>query len=297
MSNELPLVSIVALCYNHAKYLEEALNSIANQSYANIQLIIVDDRSSDNSVELIQNWIDKNNIDCLFLPHEKNKGLCGSLNHGLKYIKGTYYQFLACDDVMLLEKIEKQVKVLETNPNLAVVHSNGYNINEHGVIGEKLHAKPLFTGDSKIVFKALLSENRISAPAVLIRTEMLPKAPVYDESSIFEDWALWLKLAKNYDFHYINEPLVHYRVLSTSMIRTEHIRKQVGVDAIAILEGYMGGNSEQDTIITKSIARLKEQYDLYDYTLGALLTGKTSLRKFKEALKFRTRIKNYFNKK
>lgn len=297
MSNELPLVSIVALCYNHGAYLEEALNSIVNQSYANIQLIIVDDCSSDDSVQLIQNWMDKNKMDCLFLPHKKNKGLCGSLNHGLKYVKGAYYQFLACDDVMLPEKIEKQVEVLEANPNLAVVHSNGYNINEHGVIGKKLHSEPLFTGKSEVVFKALLSENRISAPAVLIRTKMLPEAPVYDENSIFEDWALWLKLAENYDFHYINEPLVYYRVLSTSMIRTAHIRKQVGVDAIAILRGYMGENAEQDAIITKSITKLKDQYDLYTYSLGALLTGKTPLRKFKEALKLRTRIKNFFNKK
>lgn len=293
--NNLPLVSIVAICYNHAEYLEKALDSIVNQSYPNIQLIILDDCSSDNSVELIRKWITKKQIDCLFIPHEKNRGLCGTLNHGLTYIKGTYYQYFACDDIMMPEKIAKQVKVLEENPTVALVHSNGYKINEKDeIIGDKIHAKPLFVGKSNIVFKQLLSENRISAPAILIRASMLPPAPVYNESLVFEDWDLWLQLAEKYDFDYIDEPLIQYRILSTSMIRTPVIRKKVGEDAIKILSRYLGLNKEYDSIIQTSILNLREKYDLYEYSFKAFWSGQTPLRKLKDKLRIRTRIKNFF---
>ena len=74
-----PLVSIVALCYNHESYLKETLDSILNQTYKNIQLIIIDDCSKDNSISLIKNWIHKNKVECVFIAHKENRGVCKSL--------------------------------------------------------------------------------------------------------------------------------------------------------------------------------------------------------------------------
>ncbi|MBL4649070.1 MAG: glycosyltransferase [Aureispira sp.] len=296
--NNQPLVSIIALSYNHAIYLEETLDSIVNQSYKNIQLIIRDDCSSDNSVEVIKKWIKKNKVDCIFHFQEKNQGICKGLNEALKDVKGTYYQAISCDDVLLPEKTAIQVALLEQNPNLAFIHSNGNSIDENSTIVERLNQKVVREdGVTEDFFKDLLFYNGVLAPSVLVRKSMLPEAPVYDESLSFEDWDLWLNLSLKHDVYYLNEPLVQYRVLSTSMMRSAEIRKRIEKDSIKVLKQYLGHRLDCDAIIEKTIFDIRERHDLYEYSLKALLMKKTSFLKFKQKLRLRTRIKNYLNKK
>ena len=93
------LVSIICTCYNHSSFVIEALESVFNQSYKNIEIIIIDDASSDNSVYLIENWLlDKPNI--LFLKNEENKGITTSFNKASKYAKGEFLIDFATDDIL-----------------------------------------------------------------------------------------------------------------------------------------------------------------------------------------------------
>ena len=129
----LPLVSIVALCYNQERFLEETLDSIKAQTYPNIQLIIMDDCSQDGSVAKIEEWIKKNKVDCKFIAHEKNQGLCRTLNEALEYCDGIYYQAFACDDIMFPDKIERQVREFEkSEEDVMVIFSDGVLIDEYG---------------------------------------------------------------------------------------------------------------------------------------------------------------------
>jgi len=131
MSN-FPLVSIIAICYNHEKYVIETLDSILDQTYANIQLIIMDDCSSDNSVQVINDWIKEKKVECIFVPHIENCGLCKTLNEALNYVNGDYYQAISCDDILMPEKITTQLAIFDHYQSVAVVTSTVIKIDYNG---------------------------------------------------------------------------------------------------------------------------------------------------------------------
>ena len=103
-----PLVTIICLCYNHSDFVVESLNSVINQDYKNIELIIIDDCSSDNSALVIKQWL-KNYPEILFIKNEVNLGNTKSFNKGLQLAKGDYIIDLASDDV--LEKEDTVIDV------------------------------------------------------------------------------------------------------------------------------------------------------------------------------------------
>src|SRR6185436_18882244 len=105
-----PTVTVICLCYNHARFVEEAIESVLNQSYANIQLIVVDDASTDKSAEVIKQLINKHS-SIEFLPLQTNLGNCKAFNQGLARAKGEYVIDLAADDVLLPTRIETGVQV------------------------------------------------------------------------------------------------------------------------------------------------------------------------------------------
>ena len=145
MKGSSPLVSIVAICFNHSSFLLATLNSILNQTYKNIELIIIDDCSTDDSVSIIEQWIALNDVKCRFIAQAVNKGLCTNLNVGLSFCKGEYYQSIACDDLMKPEKIEKQVAFLEqSSQNVQMVCSNFETIDSDGNCLSKAYFKSDF---------------------------------------------------------------------------------------------------------------------------------------------------------
>ena len=109
-----PIVTVVALCYNQEKYVIETLDSIAEQTYSNIQLIIADDFSKDNSSIKIMDWIQNHSdLDITIIQNKSNLGVTKTLNKCIDIAKGKYYQAIACDDILMPHKIEKMVKALE----------------------------------------------------------------------------------------------------------------------------------------------------------------------------------------
>lgn len=214
----LPVVSVVAVCYNHEKYLEETLDSIKEQTYPNIQLIIMDDCSQDGSVGIIEDWIKKNKANCQFIPHTENLGLCKTLNEALEYSIGEYYQLIACDDIILPEKIENQVKTLiKSSEDVMVLHSNSIAIDENGDEISNYGSK--FDQEEITTFENLLHGCEINAPTALIKKEVLSKIGKYDESLQFEDWDFWLRVAKDYTIIFSLDKTIKYRVLQDSLSR------------------------------------------------------------------------------
>ncbi|WP_278009104.1 glycosyltransferase family 2 protein [Flavobacterium gyeonganense] len=104
----LPLVSIICLCYNHEQFVVESLNSVLNQNYENIELIIADDCSTDNSKQVIQEWL-KNHAGVTFVSNETNLGNTKTFNKVLQLAKGDYIIDLATDDILLTDCVEKQI--------------------------------------------------------------------------------------------------------------------------------------------------------------------------------------------
>jgi len=132
---QFPLVSIVCLCYNHAPFVVDSLNSVVNQHYEPIEIIIVDDCSTDNSVGVIEAWLaDKKGIT--FIKNPENLGNTKSFNKALKMAKGDYIIDLATDDLLMPNSIVKQVEKFNTTvyENVGIVYANASLIDEKGVL-------------------------------------------------------------------------------------------------------------------------------------------------------------------
>ncbi len=234
-----PLVTVVAPCYNHSKFVEEALNSVINQTYKKIQLIIIDDYSKDKSAEIIDKWIKKNNVECLFIKHTENYGLCRTLNEVLNFVEGKYIQFFACDDVLMVDKIERHVKLLaDSAENTALVCSNFCEINEKSeIISIRYFSEQFkFPIDPFIAILKGNSEHLITihSPTVLIKRELILEMGGYDESLTQEDFYMWLILTKKYKVLYDKNVLVKYRVLQTSLSRDNIYRRKRAYDCIRV---------------------------------------------------------------
>ena len=128
-----PLVTVICLCYNHEAFVVETLNSVIHQSYAPVELIVVDDFSTDNSREVIRKWL-INHPEILFIANEKNLGNTKSFNKALKFAKGEYIIDLAADDVLMPDCITLQRNTFEKSPykNLGIVYGNAELITEKG---------------------------------------------------------------------------------------------------------------------------------------------------------------------
>ncbi len=232
MSEKLPLVSVVAVCYNHSKFVVECLDSIKNQTYQNIELIIMDDCSSDNSVEVINEWIKVNKVDCRFIAHEENQGLCKTLNEAINYCNGVYIQMVACDDIYSFNKTEVLVKeIIDTDEKVGVVFSDalvfGGNTPYNGKSFIKEYAK-----HTEIIGKDLYSElclkNFIPAMATLIKKEVYDKVGHYDEELIYEDYDFWLRVSKQFNFKYVDVFTAEYRLHENNL----HKRKKTNANYV-----------------------------------------------------------------
>lgn len=218
-----PLVTIGIPNYNYSHYVINTIESAVNQTYSNIEVIIVDDCSTDNSVEVIEEWIKeyKGPVITKFIKNVINLGLSANCNIILKNSKGKYFQPLDADDWILPDKIAKQVSLLERSENTAMVYSNSSVINEEGKITNPDYCARIHYDRNKMpqgkIKKDLLTFNFISLPSVLINTQYAREVGGFDDTLQVQDYYLWLKLSERYDVIYTNEILAHYRVHESSM--------------------------------------------------------------------------------
>lgn len=219
-----PLVTIICLCYNHEQFVVESLNSVLNQSYKNIELIIADDCSTDSSEKTIKNWLE-NYPDIQFISNETNLGNTKTFNKALKIAKGDYVIDLAADDVLLPNCVEKQIDTfLNSNQKkLAIVYGNAEIISEnkqhlryyYEVNHEKKVLKKPATGD---IYSSILSQSSmICSVASMVKREVLDELKGYDENLAYEDLDLWIRTARNYNFEFIDSVLIQKRELENSL--------------------------------------------------------------------------------
>ena len=263
-----PLVSIGIPSYNCSSYILETLESVKNQTYSPIEIIIIDDCSSDDSAEKIKKWIALNGLNNVeFLCNSHNMGLVKTCNLLLNKISGIYYSFLGSDDILLPTKIEEQVAVFEKEDHsLAVVYSDAIVINEKSeVIQEsyfqRIGSVHLPQGD---IFQLLIEKNFIPALSVLIKTSTVKNIGGYDENLAFEDWDMWLCLAQKFRFHGILKSTAKYRIHSNSMMQNDSNVIRFNRSQIAMLKKYFGKNNFIDNLVLKKIKDLS----IYSYYKG-----------------------------
>lgn len=219
-----PLVSIICLCYNHAKYVVASLNAALHQNYKNIELIVADDCSSDNSKEVIENWLE-NHPTIQFVSNKTNLGNTKTFNKALQLAKGDYIIDLAADDILLPDCVEKQIEAFLNSKlkNLGIVYGNAELISEdhkhiryyYKVNAEKKVVTKPASGD---IYIAMLSQtSMICSVSSMVKKEVLEKLNGYDENLAYEDLDLWIRTSRNYQFEFIDSVLIQKREVENSL--------------------------------------------------------------------------------
>jgi glycosyltransferase involved in cell wall biosynthesis len=217
------LVTIGIPNYNYGHYILETLESVEHQDYDNMEVIVVDDCSTDDSVQIIGNWINKYDGPKRFLlkKNKQNLGLTKVCNLLLSNARGKYFQPLDADDILLPGKINRQVKLLEENNAAAFIYSNANVMNERGVVTEDDYLARIHYEKDKMpsgfILDRLLEFNFVCLPTVLINTAKAREMGGFNEDLQVQDYYMWLKLAEKYEILYMNEITAKYRVHAASM--------------------------------------------------------------------------------
>jgi len=222
-----PLVSVVIPCYNHEAYVQESIQSVIDQDYANIELIIIDDGSKDSSVSKIQEMIsscEKRFIRFEFI-HRENKGLCRTLNQALEWSRGDFFAPIASDDRWLTSKTSIQVAHLETHPTTVAVFGSIHMLDENGKFIRTIQR----AGSFKFV-DIFLHQHFLPAPTALIRSAELKKFG-YDPSIKIEDWNTWLKLSQdtNSSLDVLPDVVAEYRRHDNNMSKNIEMMHKEGL--------------------------------------------------------------------
>lgn len=222
----IPMVSILALCYNHGQFLDEALLSIEQISFPKIQVLVADDASQDDSIEKLKIWQFRR-PDWTFVFHKQNKGNCRTFNELLALAQGEFILDFATDDVLIPQEIEGWVKWLKLNPNAAFCYADAWIFSAKSKVdclfSESRKEKEFPTGN---ILGQLFSPDFICPPAVLFRKSALIEIGGYDSDLAYEDWDTWLRLARKYSVCYHSQPVIRYRKhpnsLSASILRNRN---------------------------------------------------------------------------
>jgi glycosyltransferase involved in cell wall biosynthesis len=217
-----PRVTVICVCYNHARFVEQALDSVMRQTYPNIELIVIDDGSTDGSGQVINQWAMRH-PEVTFLLNASNIGYCKTFNKAWRLAKGKFIIDLAADDVLLPDRVEKGVTILETRGHhYGVTFSDAQYIDENNrVIRLHSHRFPHASIPQGDIYVSLIERYFICPPTLMCRSEVLDRLEGYDESLAFEDFDFWIRSSRQFHYVYTPEVLVQKRELPDSLARKQ----------------------------------------------------------------------------
>lgn len=221
-----PLVSVVIASYNHAPYIEASIESVLQQTYANIELLVIDDGSRDDSVLRIQRLQEQHGFD---FRVQTNQGLSRTLNEALARARGTLIAPFGSDDIMLPDRIAKQVEYMTGKPEVGICAGNVQEVDEAGKPIKTPKKSPLRRLDFEDVF--LDRKPGAPAPTLLFRREALDRVGGFDSEIRLEDLLIELKITRSgYYLDILPDVLAQYRVHPTNTYKnyrfmTENVLK------------------------------------------------------------------------
>lgn len=221
-------ISVVMAVYNGEKYLRTAIDSILNQTYPDFEFIIIDDCSTDNTVNILKSYTDAR---IKVVRNEQNLRLPASLNKGLKIARGKYIARMDADDISVPDRFEKQVKYLDDHQDIAVIGGSFQVFNE---IGENLYINKARC-DEKLD-KYYLLPSPIGHPTAMLRKSMtVDEGFLYDEKyTSAQDYDLWLRIAQKHKINNIPDVVLKYRVHNSSISKTRSEEQQLNAANIFI---------------------------------------------------------------
>lgn len=209
-------ISVIMPAYNAEKYINEAIDSILNQTYTDFEFIIVNDGSTDKTSDIVKSYSDKRIV---FVENEKNMGIVYSLNKGLKLAKGEYIARMDADDISLKNRLEKQMDFMDNNLDVAVLGTSIQlfnNDNELSVMN--------FSSNSDFIKADMLFNSCVAHPTVMIRKKILENYSLQYDANYHgrEDFKLWWEISKNSNIYCLQDVLLKYRLHNDQITNNYH---------------------------------------------------------------------------
>ncbi len=240
--NHISTISVIMSVYNAEKYLDEAIQSILDQTYQDFEFIIINDGSTDKSLEIMEKY--KNQDDRIVLMTRKNKGLVASLNEGIEKAKGKYIARMDADDISLPQRFEKQIELMEKE-NLDICGSHFFIVDERS---KYLSARVV---SCRIDFNYMILSRSVpfAHGSVMIKKDFLITHELAYGKTVYnkaEDYALWIEFANNHaKISNVDEFLFKYRHLDNSLSKQNINYKH----ALALSKHYIAIHNKQLNII------------------------------------------------
>lgn len=250
------LVTVLVLSYNSGEFILETLESIKNQSYKNIEIILSDDASKDDTILIASQWFELNKkffVSTKIIQSNENTGTSANANRGLREAKGTWLKIIAADDLLFENCISDYVQYIVNNPNVQVAVSTSVSFkmesNQFKILKRNDYSSEFLYNDrttARQQFLSLIFNYKLSAPTFFLNVDCLNINEGFDEDVVLlEDTALSSKLLiRNIKIYYLNKETVYYRVHESSVSRgaSDWVRKIKESDRKVRYEKYIKPN-------------------------------------------------------
>ena len=225
MKDTYPLVSVVVPLYNHEHYIKIAVESVLSQDYPNMEIIVIDDGSTDNSAAVVEAII-ANSRESIRIIKKQNEGITKTLNLGIRSSRGEYICILASDDYLLPGSITCRVEFLEGNRqklavfgDAVVVDSNGRQVYQSAI--EQLHnGKKSFLKIDTLLASEIVFRWSVPGPVFMARRALYDEIGFYDENILVEDWDFYLRIACKNLLGFIDRYVAAYRIHDSNSYTT-----------------------------------------------------------------------------
>lgn len=246
MLNPTPLVSVVMTAYNSTPYIEDSVRSVWDQSYQNLELVVVDDASSDGTLAILKELSQKSPIPMKVFHNEENQGPNRTQNRAVNLAEGDLIAFLASDDKFAARRFESQVRLFNQDPELKIVYGNGWSFAGDQLIA-RLHdenVKKLLSQNADEILRYLYTHSSpFFLQTALVKKKFLLECGGNDEKVLADDWVLnirfFQRLQRLGGFAFVDEDLAYYRIhdrnLHKNFSRQITLKKEV-------IEGYTPGS-------------------------------------------------------
>ena len=273
----MPKVSINIPCFNSEKYIAETLQSVLSQTFEDFEIILVNDGSTDKTEEIIKTFSDPR----IKYYYQKNMGLGNTRNRQLALSSGDFIAFLDHDDIWLPTKLEKQIPLFENQPKVGLVYCDTIFFNDKGDVNRLYNNRVPLRGN---VFRQILKDYFLAMPSVVIRKKALDsQQQLFDDNfSMSEERDLFTRIAYDWDFDYVGEPLAKWRMHSKSLTfsKRELVSRETELTIAKFIEIYPNFESEYKSELVAMKVLNQYHYALLDWEKGHSQNARSRLKPF-----------------
>lgn len=242
------LVSVVITCYNYGKYLSQAIDSVLRQTSPCLEVIVVNDGSTDNTDEVMAQF---EGIEHIKYIKQHNAGQANAKNTGIRHARGEFIAFLDADDVWCEEKLEKQMECFKNN-RVGVVYCRARYLDDSNEEFSYEMTAPYLQPRRGSVTQWLVFDNFVQFSSTIVRKDCFERFGTFDENlKMGIDWDLWLRISTAYEFDYVDDRLFFYRMGHSGQMSKNAEERQRCSDRI--LEGFL--QKHRDTVPASTISK------------------------------------------